>query len=538
MIPELTAFIKDKGQLEQRCIQLEQDLAGVRAELLSCKVELRTSRQDVANFRAELDTKTVELGQLQNLAETYRSNLAKQDLAAANMLAKCKRSVDEKVARLDANKRTIQDLETRIAEKERQHTDAVNFCNNLVLSTEQVSIDAKATNKNLKDHFDLAKRDMVEDHSSQLQHVLADAQMWQRKYGEIGAKLTTTQVRMQAAIDQRESYLGEQISDKDLIRDMRTLRINVKMLASRFLEVTPGLEASEEALKPIIAVFGPENAHTMRAVMLDPQHKKVRKVFIRAWIANSVFIDILRPRAQPNSARDFWLPSDLASAVSSLEEQLSPPNSFDRSSHDTSPGKPATNRVELDLLIVRFEASAAVDGNEWRARTCYLLQKIMPKFADEESILGIARRAVSTILPWIAADKVEAIYRDVVLFVRKVVTLHRQLRRQRAYWKILVSGMLTVPDWSLMRDEDGESSDDDDDEGEGEKQAQIGIGAESYVFGLFPALLKQDFESGKMLEQEKVVEKALVVNFVPIPPPPTNVASNDVEMSDPAEQET
>jgi len=326
-------------------------------------------------------------------------------------------------------------------------------------------------------------------HNVALQAALNLARNAEDELADYKRRLIAAQSRMQIALDRRELYLGEQIADDKIQGGFIRLQGLVKRISINFLVTTPDPGSSEAALNPLFNWYQRDlDIEQLREFMFDPTHRRFRKGIIRGYIAHRTFMYATRLGIS-SSTHDAWLAPELASALARLEDLMNR-----KRLSSTSNSKLASKSITIEEV------------NEWRARTCFLLEKVVPPDVDHSLLLRLAKDVVTGILPWAPAEKAGDILNHTMTLVSRFIKFAQLLRRQRAHWTVSPGKAISVPNWSRMQDEDAEMD---------YEQNPKYLNSNARVLTLFPALMKQGNEIGEMYSEETCIEKAQVHTFVP-----------------------
>lgn len=239
----------------------------------------------------------------------------------------------------------------------------------------------------------------------------------------------------------------------------------MKQISTYFLDAVPDPESNEAALLSLYGRCKNElQVEQLRAIMLDRRHRRLRRGIIRGSIAHRTFMYATRLQIS-SSTPDSWLAPELAIALAQLEDQLSQKRSS------------STQNKKLSMKTITTE-----EVNEWRARTCFLLQKVVPPDVVDRTLLRLARSIVADILPWAPMNMADAIIQKTMILVRGAIAFSQQLRRQRAHWTVWTGEAISVPHWSWMQDENADGHD---------ERNPTNFNSNARVLSLFPAFIKR-----------------------------------------------
>ncbi|KAF2501748.1 hypothetical protein BU16DRAFT_613586 [Lophium mytilinum] len=221
--------------------------------------------------------------------------------------------------------------------------------------------------------------------------------------------------KMQKAMDDKELFLGPQMTDDDIQTKFKSLIGSIKTWSSSFLGDYSKPKFSQESVLGYAQVLSlcPE----VRSIESTLANKKNRRLFVRGWTAY-VMSDLVFRHPVPTPGgegpkkvafSDLWLEESDRNSLRELESRLF----YDKSYH------PHT-------------------FNDWRAFTIELLSKTYRDNGLTDNartqITSAAREIMSLIGVWAAPERHIELENKLISIFEDAIKLSQLLRRQRALW--------------------------------------------------------------------------------------------------------
>jgi hypothetical protein len=319
--------------------------------------------------------------------------------------------------------------------------------------------------------------------------------------------------QMQSAMDNRESFLGEQANDEEVCGMFDKLTNDIKTWSTNFSGGSANtLSESDFPDYQRVVPNYTEIGHLNKILTV----KKQKRLFVRGWTAYVVCTLLNRSLDLPpvgDLGEDVWLNQAVADNFRCLENQLW--LSGERLHN--------SDRVQNHTEKADRKAISYKSFNDWRAFTAELLGKAalaQGKRSVDEAEIRI-KKAASKVMNVVSAWHKSGAIEDLKAHERE---LHRVLtdakhfaqflRRQRALWSIRFPSRPSLPDGMgtphLMFNTVTMQDQRDDDEGGGEelKNRYVQLIA-------MPALYKRGNMNGELFESEEAVRLAQVVLVSP-----------------------
>ncbi|KAF2815179.1 uncharacterized protein BDZ99DRAFT_549751 [Mytilinidion resinicola] len=225
--------------------------------------------------------------------------------------------------------------------------------------------------------------------------------------------------QMQKAMDNKELFLGPQMTDDDIQTKFKSLISSIKTWSSNFLgDNLQGPEFSQESVLSYVQVLPlcPE----IRFIEPTLAKKKNRRLFVRGWTAYVISDLVLRTLPVPTPGAD--APKGFTSADLWLEENV------------------RSSLLELETRLFYDKSSHAHTFNDWRAFTIDLLSKTYTDkgLTDNGSIqiISAAREIMSFIGVWASPERHDELEDGLIAIFEDAIWLSQLLRRQRALWYV------------------------------------------------------------------------------------------------------
>ncbi|KAJ4985397.1 hypothetical protein SVAN01_09152, partial [Stagonosporopsis vannaccii] len=308
----------------------------------------------------------------------------------------------------------------------------------------------------------------------------------------------------------RDSFLGEQASDEEILVTFEKLMSDIKFWSTRFNsnKKAPSRNRYGVVSRNNDYPFRTENLSKYRRVapaylelhhlsgMVDARKKK--RGFVRGWVAYVMCTKLFRSLSLPpvgDSGEDVWLEKVVSDNFRCLENRL---------------------------WYSDREAVSYSSFNDWRALTAELLSTALR--APGEGFAGEAaasvRAAISEVMnlveSWHKTGEAADLEADEVQLYRifeNAVQFAKTLRRQRALWSVRFPAQTEESGFVQTLRFDSKSMEDYYNEDDGENRE---ISEQCYVeLIMTPALYKRGTTSGGFFDKEDAIRRAEVVVLAP-----------------------
>jgi hypothetical protein len=316
--------------------------------------------------------------------------------------------------------------------------------------------------------------------------------------------------QMQSAMDNRESFLGEQANDEEVCGMFDKLMNDIKTWSTHFSGGGSANTLSESNFPDYqrVVPLHTEIGHLDKILVV----KKQKRLFVRGWTAYVICTSLNRSLDLPpvgDLGEDVWLNQAVADNFRCLENQL-----WLSGKRLYNSDLVQTHTDEVDRKEIPYKSF-----NDWRAFTAELLGKAAlargkrPVDEAEAQIRKAASEVMKVVSAWHKSGAIEdlkAHERELNRVLTDAVQFAQFLRRQRALWSIRFPSRPSLPDGigtaPLMFDPATMQDHRDDDEGGGDelKNRYVQLIA-------MPALYKRGTMNGELFESEEAVRLAQVV---------------------------